>query len=302
MTLSSIRILSLIAALGFASSAAHAEPASQPSRPSGPPVGPEALEARLTLVFEVDEHHLKVQEMWQLTNHGRGPLPASVLDFRFGTNVRRLQLDEDAKGFEADEPGTMVRATQGIPAGGTASFAASYLLNLSGRTALMQRRLPVPVTEGRAIFENISGLTVDGSTALEPRIRDMNGLSFKIFEFAGLPPGHDFQLRVVGLPSRSTLPRDVAMVLAALAFVWMVVELSRRRQTLAPARVLGALSAEARRDRLLAALELLEQDRQAGRIEGKSHAQRRKTLMQELALVLREIDLVASARAEPPSS
>lgn len=229
-----------------------------------------------------------------MQNVGPGPVPASALVFPLGSRVRRLQLDEDTEGFSANDAGSIVRATRDLRPG-PGGFAGSYLLDFDGAAAVLERTFPVPVGGGRIILEDIPGLTVDGSTAFESRARDLNGLTFRIFDFGGLEAGHRFRVRISGLPSRSALPRQVALALSALAFLWMLAAVLRKPSgTLTP--VLGALSAEARREQLLRALELLEEDRRAGRIEGKKHERRQKALMADLAAVLREIELARDAR------
>jgi hypothetical protein len=271
------------------------QPVSRPaSRPaSSTPVGPEAAQARLTLIFEIDEHHLKVQEMWQIRNTGSGKLPASALVFPLGEGVRRLALDEESQAdFDTDDAGTVISAKRGLPAGESITLAGSYLLDLAGRgRAQMARRFPVPVFQGRAILEHADGISARGSTRFSSRIRDLNGRKFEVFDFGGLSAGHDFRLEFRGLPSRTTLPRDITIALCLAAFGWMIFALARGRGAPQAAPVWGALAPEARREQLVRALELLEEDRASGRVEGRPYERRRKELLGELAGVLREIEL-----------
>ena len=280
-----------LGALAALPGVAHA----QASRPASGPVQPDEVRAQLTLIFELDEHHLKVQEMWQLENPTTGSVPAADLEFPLGTSVRRFKLDEDVEGFAANAEGSLVRATRDMGPG-SGGFAGNYLLDFDGNEAIIERTLPVPVAAARIILEDFDGLEVDGSTQFSRRLRDLNGLTFQVYDFGGLEAGHRFRARIGGIPTRTTLPRDIALVLSIAAFGWMIVQVARRRPNLQTSPVLGALSAEARREQLLRALELLEEDRISGRIEGRKHDRRRKALMQELADVLREIDIVRRSR------
>lgn len=265
--------------------AQSSQPASRPAASAS--ADPASLAAQVTMIVEIDEHHLKVQENWQMRNPGAGVVKSSNITFDLGSKVRRIQMDESATGFAHVEGEKTIRATRDLGPG-VHGFAVSYLLDLDGSTARFSRRFPVSVAGSRLIVEDFGGLETSGATPLSTRSRDLNGLSFRIFDFS-VAKGEALDVTLMGLPSRSAWPRRVAVALAALAFIWMVVSLLRpghdRRA------VQGALSAEARREQILRALELLEEDLDEGRIESKKHEKRRKALMGELARVLREAEL-----------
>lgn len=273
------------AAVGAAAYAQASQPASQPSQQV---VSAAVLQARVTIIMEVDENHLKVQESWQIDNPTGGSVPKEQVVFDLGPGIRRLQMDEEVTDFVPNDAGSLIRAKVDLGPG-SHGFAGSYLLDKDGDSAAFTRTLPVPVRAGRLITEDINGLAVDGSTAMTSRVSDLNGLSFRVFDFAALPVGHAFQVRVSGLPSRSALPRNIAVVVSILAFVWMLVGVLKPR--VQEPVVLSALSAEARREQLVKALELLEEDRLSGRVEPDQAARRKKALMMELAAILREMDL-----------
>lgn len=283
----------LAMAASLAASSAWAQ-SSQPASRSAP-AGPGVLQGQVTLIAEIDEHHLKVQESWQIRNPTGGTVAPESVVFDLGSDVRRIRIDENVVGFAHVEGETVIRATRGLGSG-THAFAVSYLLDLDGDTARFARSFPIPVTGGRLIVEDLDGVRASGSTSLSVRNRDLNGLSFRIFDFA-VPGGTPFDVVLRGLPSRAAWPRAVAVALSAMAFIWMVISVLRPG---GDARLVkGALSAEARREQILKALELLEEDQREGRIEGRKYEKRRRALMDELARVLRELDLSGDPRGHP---
>ena len=272
----------------------------QASRPATDrTVGPEAVRGRWTLVFELEEHGFRAQEMWDLDNPTDGRVPKARLRFPVDPEASRLALDESgSEGFAAGPEGTSVVATRDL-APGRASFAGAYQVPTEDGRYLLERRLPVGLSGGRVIFQSFEGLSVEGLDAMQVRRRKLNGLEFVIYDLGAMPAGTMIDARISGIPTRSTLPRTIAVVLAAGAFVWMLVGLSQRR----PVRrsVMGVLSAEARRDQLVRALQLLEEDRSAGRLDDRKYRRRRDGLMKELSGVLEEIELTEGPSTEARS-
>lgn len=261
----------------------------QSSQPAtGATTQPEALYSQLILILELDENHMKVQENWQIQNPTSGSVPSGELVFQLG-QTKRLTLDENAKGFEASPDGREVRS-DGPLSPGQHSFAATYLTPLESGTLSFNRTFPTRLHSGRIIVEDIEGLDVVGSVPFTRRTRDLNGISFLIFDFNNIPQGQALEFRVSGLPSRSELPRTIAFILCGLAVVWTLYSVFLSGTPVTP-QTMGALSAEARKEQLIRALELLEDDRSSGKIEGKKHERRHQKLMNELAAVLRELDL-----------
>lgn len=282
-----------IAAVGFGltplllAAAAYGQ-SSQPASAPGRLVGPEALRAQLTIIIEIDENHLKVQENWQIQNPSQGTVSPEALVFDLGTGIRRATLDEDVTAFGIEEGENVVRGKTALGPGNH-GFALSYLLDHAGAEARFDRSFPIAVTAGRLIIEEVDGLEAVSSLSLPSRVSDQNGLTFRIFDFGGLTPGQRFDVTFKGLPSRNAIPRLLAVVLSVGAFVWMLVAVGRPRERNKGVR--GALSATARRDQLVRALELLEEDRSAGRTPEATYAKRRSELVGQLADVLRELDL-----------
>lgn len=274
----------LVALLALAQPAS--QPASQPNLPSGGTA--QDVTASVTMILEPDENHIKVSESWSFANTSGKLVDAQVLSVPLPAGSRRLNV-EDSPAFAGAEDASRFYATQAL---GTSplSAALAYLWATDGGDAEQRRVIPVNLSVGRVIIEDIEGVEVSSNLRFTRRVRELNGLNFLVLDFnEPLPAGSTLELTVKGLPSKTTLPRTVAMTLVAGLVGWFLLQLmSARSGAEAP---LGAMAAPARRDRIVKALELLERDRAEEKITDKRHARRHAELMKELADVLREIEL-----------
>lgn len=275
----------LLCAAGAAGAAS--QPASQPSLPGGGK-GADAT-GQFTQILEVADGHLKVQESWSIVNASGKRIDRAEVELVLPGQTRRLSVDEDSKGFEGAETSDRVIATRDLGAGAH-SLAFAYFLDLDGDTAVLDRTLPVNINGMRLILEDIDGVEVASNLKFARRTSELNGLNFAIYDFDPATAGMRLQLTVTGLPSHSLIPRRAATALVVLLFVGMVFGLVTQRSAAGPVG-LGAMSAAARRDRIVKAIELLEADKADGDVADKAYARRHKALMTELSTVLRELDL-----------
>ena len=277
------------------SSAPPSAPASAPSsRPANLASGGTGADmtADVTMIFELDENRFKVQESWTLQNNSQKMIDS--VSFAMPDGTFRLTLDEDVKSFAANEPGTAFGST-GPLGPGQHTIGAAYFLSTRGASTTVRRKIPVNLTSMRLIIEDVPGLSVSGNTKVQCRKRELNGLNFNVCTFAGIQAGQVLETRFTGLPSRSTWLRSVAILLSIGAILWMVFALSRGAMT-ATASPLSAVAAPARRDQIVRALELLKEDFEAERVTEKRYERRQRELMDQLADVLREIDLAKASR------
>lgn len=247
-------------------------------------VGPEVLRAQATFILEIDEKKLRAQESWQIQNPSNGAVPASALVFGLGNGTSKVALDENTPGFELREGDDSVRASQDLGPG-MAGFGAAYFIEKTGGSVTLNRTFPV-MTQGRIILPSLDGVRLETSMPTSMRTRELDGIVWQIYEYTDVVG--PVRLTLTGLPTPATWPRDLMLVLCGLAVVWMVVSLLRTPK-LTPAPITVA-SAETRREQLLRAIELLEQDRRDGVLDGARFANRRKALLAELAQVLAELE------------
>lgn len=280
--------MNVLVALLFISQAA-----SQPSQPALPTGGSAAsVTGQVTIIVELEEHRLKTQESWTLSNPSGKSVAADQLSFPMPEDATRLSIDEDIPGFKAAEDATRIYADRPL-SGGQSTFAGAYFWPMDGDTARWARKIPVNVNGMRLIIENVDGLTVESNLKYTNRVRELNGLNFAIFDFEPMPAGQVFDLTVTGLPSKTTLPRTVTLALVFSVVVWVILSLLRKPDS--SEQTLGPLSAQARRDQIIKALELLEADKATDKVKPKRYERRHNELMAELAKVLREIDLARPA-------
>jgi len=272
-----------------------AQPASQPASQPNLPGGGRAADVTgtVTVILEVDEHRLKTQESWSLSNASGKSVAPSELVFELPDGSRRLALDEDVPGFVAAEDGSRFFADRPLGAGVT-TVAGAYMWDFDGDTAVASRRVPVNVNGMRLIIEDIDGLNLTSNLEFQRRVRELNGLNFAIFDFSPLKAGQRWELRISGLPSHSTMPRTVATAAAIAIVIWAVLALVKREDS--EEQTYGPLSARARRDQIVKALEILERDRAAEKVKPKRYERRHGELMASLATVLREIELAEARR------
>ena len=276
--------------------------ASQPAAAAQPGVPGTAADVygELTLIYEMSEKALRAQESWTLRNMSGKQVPASALTITL-QGVRKLRLDETATGFTAAEDNSQITAAK--PMGQEdRTVAGTYEVPTSGSTLVIRRKLPFNMARARVIFEEVPGLNLSSNVTFTKRVRDLNGVKFAIWDFPGMPPGTELELRVTGLPSRQEWPRTAAVVTAILILFWMVWALVKKRAPGAEHAVkLGPLSARARRDRLVKAIEILKRDHDEGKLDDKRYARRHEALLQELAVVLRELDIEERQTAQVAS-
>jgi hypothetical protein len=276
----------------------HTQPASQPaSRPAQlMPGGTGAdVTGNLTWIFEVDEKVLHVQESWTLSNESGKLVEKDHLRFPLPEGTRRVNLDEDVRGFKAAENSSEIFATEALGSG-TKMITGAHMIDFSGDSVVVRRKIPVRLTGARLIVENIDGLEVRSNVEFDKRVRDLNGLTFQVVNFAPIQAGSIFEIELEGLPSRTTWPRRIAVLLTLAIVGWAAWILMRPKSSDASGK-LGPLSAHARRDRIVKAIEILERDFSEEKINEKRYERRHEELITELAAVMREIDLVKTRGA-----
>lgn len=267
------------------------QPASQPAAFGGPQGTASDVYGELTLLFEISEKALGTQESWTLRNASGKTIPADQLQMVMPAGSKKLRLDEASTGFHAAETGDRITADK--PMGQEdRTLAGTYEVPITGSDMVIRRTLPFNMGRARVIFEELPGLTVTSNVEGVRRSRDLNGLKFAIWDFGAMKPGSEFELRIQGLPTQRHWPRNVALILGALIVGWAIRALRTGEVPGANiAAAIGPLSGRARRDRLVKAIEIVKRDFEAGKLNDKQYARRNEQLMQELAIVLREIEI-----------
>lgn len=264
--------------------------AQQPSsQPAGPASGsPADVVAEVTFLFEIGEKSLGATENWNLGSQGK-TIAATALAFEIHDGAKKVKVD-DKSGFHVEE-GTL-RLTSNQPLTDDRPISISYETPFSGSKIVLRRTLPFNMSRARVVFEDLPGFRLETVPESVKRTRDLNGIKFAIWDFPSMPPGTQLELIATGLPSKPVWPKFLAVFAALAIAAWAVWALINHRAPGADAALaIGPLSGRARRDRLVKAIELLKRDFEASQLNEKQYARRHEALMQELAVVLREIEI-----------
>ena len=263
-------------------------PASQPS-----PTGGKASEiyGEFTVIFELGDGSMNTQESWRLRNDSARTVAPSETRVPVPAGARKLHADEEGGPFVAEPDSSAFKAKRALGPG-EHSVSGAYVLPVDGGTVRFSRRVPFNMGGARLILEESSGLALSSNVKATKRSRDLNGVKFAIWDLEAFAPGTQLDIEISGLPSRSTLPRSIALGAIALILLWMIWALKTGTAPGAQATApLGVLSAKARTDRIMRAVELLEAALAAEKITSEQHERRKKTLLKQLASTLRERSL-----------
>lgn len=258
-----------------------------------------------TLYLEANEQGLQAEESWAMRNLGSVPVPAADLVIQLPPQITQIRAEGDAStGMEVGKDNRSLRGTAPLPPGETRTVTVRYMLPLASSTMELTRIAPFSVGRWRLIIEDQPGLALAASEKVVKSDRELNGVRFDIWELSEIVPGKVVTLTLSGLPVRSHLPQYIALVAGALVLAWAVRAVARSKSALSAkagaqktAAVVTPLSGVARRERLVRAVELLDADHAQGKLDAEQHARRRRALVGELAVVLRQIDLESTPRA-----
>ena len=261
----------------------------------------EVASADGTIYFEANEQGLQAEESWAIRNMGSVPFPAEKLVLTMGPEVTSVHMDGDGStGFALADDRRSVRATAPLPPGETRVVTLRYGVKLDGARLRIARTLPFEISRARVILEDRPELTLGSSERVTRSERDLNGVRFAIWEMTGVAAGKRLELDMAGLPVRPVWPQGLALLGVAGVLVWAV-GAARRGRPAGAARTSGTgggaqpvvtpLSGAARRERLVRAVELLDAEHAQGKLDDEQHGRRRRALVGELAVVLRDLAL-----------
>jgi hypothetical protein len=280
----------------------------QPDAPQSPPAGapPRAavpnppgtaqdVGADFTVVVELGERQLNVQESWTLQAPSDKTVPASQIHIPMPKGAKGLRLDERSQGFHAEETSAAIDATEPLTA--SRALTGGFLYDFSGNSASISFPIPFAVHQARIVVQDIPGLEI--STNVETQRRkhdDVNGRSYLIYDTPAMPRGGALEVTIGNLPMQTLWPRRIMLAFVVGILGWMMWALKTRAVPGADgaAQSFGPLSAHARKEQIVKALEVLERDLNEERVKEKRYQRRHGELMKELATVLREIELEAA--------
>jgi hypothetical protein len=193
--------------------------------------------------------------------------------------------------IEGSSPAAKVDGNRFVVTGpfepGVTSMQLAYQLPYSGPNVTLAQRFPLALEQTVVFVRKHGDLQFASAQVAAQRELQSNGNTYTAASGPGLPAGAPLELALSGLPYRSQWPRYTALGLAALIVlvgVWRAndvtgVDAAARRQAL-----------EDERERLLADLVRIEEQRRAGRGDSARQAARREAALTRLERVYAELD------------
>lgn len=246
--------------------------------PSTPAVtGDVVLGDQTRFVVEVGDEALNVYYVMQITNAGTAPVqPAKPLVFDLPTAAKGAGLLEGST-QNASVAGNRVTVHGPFPPGPTiVQFA--YSLPLGDDTMSFEQKLPVAMSRFDLVVQKLGPMTVSSPQIAQHREMTAEGQTYFVGRGSAVPAGGSVALTFSGLPHRSHVARNLALVLAAAILAGGAWFASRRRTPDGNSHS----ELRERREQLLTQLASLEEQHRTGAIETAAYAARRRELMARL--------------------
>jgi hypothetical protein len=240
-------------------------------------------ESRVILEFQDD--NLQVFYLLDIVNQARTPIDIGEPMY--------LVLPEGAVGAGALEGSSTAATVQGdriringpFPPGVT-QVQVGYRLPYKGDTAVLTQQWPATFEQLFVAAEKVGNMQMSSPQFQQTQDANASGTPFLMAQGARLNAGETMTVTLTGLPHRSTIVRDVGLaagVLILLVGLWAGIRGPRAGRTQTQELV-------KRKEKLLADLVALEEQRRHNRIDEKKYASRRQTLVTQLERVMGELD------------
>ena len=246
--------------------------------------------------IEFDDDTLEVFYLLDLVNPSSAPVtPARELVFELPAGAQQ------ASALEGSSPQATVRgrtvSIAGPIAPGATPIRLAYSLAPAGSDRTLAQTLPAAWTQVQVIMTRAGGARMSSPQfASATDMAGGDGQAFILGTGPALAAGQEFSVALSGLPSRSHVGRNLSLglaVLLLLAGAWAAV--SARSSSGDASRRTALVE---RRDRLMADLVRLEEQRRAGTVDERRHASRHEELVTQLERVYGELDRQPGAAAE----
>ncbi len=254
---------------------------------------------RAIIVERVKIVNLTGMSLGQAPAHPTTYVPTEGLRFGIPEGHTAFVTQPSMSDVRLTEEGNSIVLRGSIPptASEPVDVVFQYQMKLSGGDVDLRMTLPLSVVSASVATEAPPGLTlsVDGMPAAEAQEGDgerilMTGLERRPDD----PAIQELHIHLGGIPRAAGPARTVATALAALVvFGALAYALSHRRRAAASR---GRAEVEAERDRVLAAMADLAQQRADGDVGPVTYERRRRELAVWLASLLKELDANSAQR------
>lgn len=254
--------------------------AKAPPAPAVPAIaGTVSIAGESRIIVEPGDENVSVYYILDIVNGNSSPVnPAKPFAFTMPPDAVGTTVIQGSSPL-ASNKGRDVTVAGPFPPGITAIQVAAEFPVGSGTIALDQV-FPAPMAQLVVIAKKSGDLKLASPQFTRTEDSVIEGTAVVLGIGGELPAGQTFALTMSGLPHRSTVPRNIALVLAALVVVlgvWSVSSSSGKTDRTEERRRLVA-----RREKLFQDLVRVEQDHRRGKIDGARYASRREELLQTL--------------------
>jgi hypothetical protein len=161
-------------------------------------------------------------------------------------------------------------------------------LPLSDGAVDFQQAFPATLESFAVIAKKVGDMKVSSPQIAQQQDTAVEGTPVIIGAGGTLPAGQPFSLSVTGLPHHSSMPRRIALTLAAVIAFAGIWASTRRSDPSSQANERKRLLA--RREKLFQELVRLEHDQRRGRVDGRRFVARREELLTSLEQVYSALD------------
>ncbi len=239
------------------------------------------------VLVELGEESVEVYYLFDVINAADVPvMPPSPLVFDMPPGAQATTVLPDSTPLAtAEGPQVTVRGPF-LP--GRTTVSTAYILPYSGGSVEISQRLPAELEGVLIIAENTGEVDlVSTQVARQEEVTPAEDQIYVVGVGSGVPAGGTLTFALTGLPHHSTMPRTIALVLAALVIgsgVWASASAGhtasgQRRQAL-----------QARRDRLFKDLVRIELQHRSEKIGATRYTKRRQELVTLLELVYGKLE------------
>jgi hypothetical protein len=279
---SGIRV-ALVAGLQAAAAreqAAREEAAKQPARQGVVVFGGESR-----VILEFQDDNLQVFYLLDIVNNARTPIDVGEPLY--------IVFPEGALGAGALE-GSSTQATvqgdrlriNGPFAPGITSVQVGYRFPYNGDTAVLAQQWPAAFEQLFVAAEKVGGLQMSSPQLQQQQDANAGGAPFVMATGGRLNAGETLTITLSGLPHRSTTMRDIGIgvgVLILLAGLWAGLSGPRAQRD-------HVQELTRRKEKLLADLVSLEEQRRQHKVDERRYVSRRQALVTQLERVMGELD------------
>jgi hypothetical protein len=234
--------------------------------------------------FRDDRAHIRQEA--RLTNLGEAT-------YVFPDGGLSIRLPDGFKAFDSMEVMTdqqLLATDEGLEISGSippgrADLMWTYDIPVGGTSVSIQQAVPFATMEYQVVSDYVDGMTLEVEGFQVARVHEGGDRRFLVaglMRRPGEPPIDPLRIHIRGIPGGGPLPYIASAIAAIFVFfgIWLLFRPSDETAALAKVR-------EGRRSELLDEIASLESQRKAEAIGPGYYEQQRRTLTDELAIVLR---------------